>query len=129
MKINAADYSSNNATPEQIRELISDDSKRGEFMILEKNDNDFVQIAGEVASNGFILEYRDGGKQYRCTRSVSKSEAERSFLDYLDGLDSWKSRFTWEPVESSQSSGRIAIVVIVVILAILACFAFRFFSR
>ena len=35
MKINAAEYSSNNATPEQIRELISDDRKRGEFMILE----------------------------------------------------------------------------------------------
>ena len=36
MKINAAEYTSDNATPEEIRELMSDDAKRGEFMILSR---------------------------------------------------------------------------------------------
>jgi len=100
MKINAAEYSSESATPEEIRELLSDDAKRGEFMILEKGDDAFVQVAG-YADDGFELEYREGAQMFRCSRTVSREEAESAFLDYLDGLDSWKSRFPWEPMEFS----------------------------
>ncbi len=129
MKINAAEYSSDNATPEEIRELVSDDAKRGEFMILEKGEDDFVQIA-EGAEEGFVLEYREGERMFRCMRNVSRDEAEGAFLDYIDGLDSWKSRFSWELLEfRPQSSGRLAVVVAVVVLAALVCLAIMCFAR
>lgn len=128
MKINAAEYSSDNATPEEIRELVSDDAKRGEFMILEKGEDDFVQIA-EDAEEGFVLEYREGERMFRCMRNVSRDEAEGAFLDYLDGLDSWKSRFSWEPLEfRPQSSARIVAIFAIVILAALVYLAIKYFG-
>ena len=45
IKIEAAEFTSSDATPELIKELVADDSKRGEFMILD-DGKDFVQIAG-----------------------------------------------------------------------------------
>jgi len=129
MKINAPEYSSESATPEEIRELLSDDGKRGEFMILEKGDDAFVQVAG-YADDGFELEYREGAQMFRCSRTVSREEAESAFLDYLDGLDSWKSRFPWEPMEfSPRSSGRIVVVAAVIVLAALAFFAIKYFAQ
>ena len=128
MKINAAESSSDNATPEEIRELVSDDAKRGEFMILEKGEDDFVQIA-EDAEEGFVLEYREGERMFRCMRNVSRDEAEGAFLDYLDGLDSWKSRFSWEPLEfRPQSSARIVAIFAIVILAALVYLAIKYFG-
>ena len=130
MKINAAGYASDGATPEEIRELVSDDRKRGEFMILEKGEDDFVQIAGEVASAGFDLEYRESGRMFRCTRTVSRNEAENAFLEYLAGLDHWKSRLPWEPLEfASRPPGRIVVAIVVVALAVIAYFAVRYFCQ
>lgn len=99
MKINAAEYSSPTATPELIRELFADDKKRGEFMILEKDKYNFIQVGGDTAADGFMLEYRECGKDgklYHCPSIVTSEEAEAAFLDYLDGIETWKHRFEWE---------------------------------
>ena len=127
MKINAAEYSSKQATSEEIRELMADDAKRGEFMILEKGDDAFVQVAGD-SNGGFALEYREGERMFRCTRNVSRDEAEEAFLDYLDGRDSWKSRFSWEPMEFSPRSS-VRVVAAVVIIAALVYLAIKYFWR
>ncbi|MBR1921378.1 MAG: hypothetical protein IJ829_05170 [Kiritimatiellae bacterium] len=99
MKIDAAEYSSKRATPEEIKALIADDAKRGEFMILEQDGGDFLQVAGDAAADGFTLEYSEGGRLFRCPRPVAAGEAEGAFLDYLDRLDSWKGRFAWEAAD------------------------------
>lgn len=98
MKIEAADYPPCPATPELIRELLADDRKRGEYMILDKDDgNDFLQIAGDCAKDGFHIEYREGEQMFCLPNGVSQAEAESIFLEYLSGSDGWKTRFPWEP--------------------------------
>ena len=68
MKVECENLSERKATPELIRELIRDDMRRGEFMILmqDADEEAFVQIAGDYEDVGgendgcFDLEYRDG---------------------------------------------------------------------
>ena len=68
MKLNCAEFFSKDPTEEMIVDLVRNNAKRGEFMILEADDGEsFVQIAGEydaVNSDArvFTLEYREAGK-------------------------------------------------------------------
>lgn len=120
MKIEAAEYSSPTATPELIKELFADDKKRGEFMILAKGEYDFIQVAGDAAADGFTLEYREGGREgklYHCPRTVTREEAEAAFLDYLDGIESWKSRFAWEDITPKVSDGKRERIIVAIAIA------------
>ena len=114
IKIEAAEFTSSDATPELIKELVADDSKRGEFMILD-DGKDFVQIAGDDGNDGFTLEYGEDGVVQHCKRLISRAEAESVFLEYIDGLRSWQSRFEWENVEPTK-----AIFPFVAVLIVLA---------
>lgn len=129
MKLEAADYPTCPATPELIRELLADDRKRGEYMILDKDDgNDFLQIAGDCAKDGFHIEYREGEQMFCLPNSVSQAEAESIFLEYLSGSDGWKTRFPWEPFEVPKHTGRNILVVAVVIAFVCAYLAMKFYS-
>ena len=129
MKLEAADYLPSPATPELIRELLADDRKRGEFMILDKDDgNDFLQIAGDCAKDGFHIEYREGEQMFCLPKGVSQAEAESIFLEYLSGSEGWKTRFPWEPIEIRKHTGRSILVVAVVIAFVCAYLAMKFYS-
>ena len=54
MKVECENLSEREATPELIRELIRDDVRRGEFMILmqDADEESFVQIAGDYEDVG-----------------------------------------------------------------------------
>lgn len=121
------------ATPELIRELVRDGIRRGDYMIMFHDDDDgaFVQIAcdhGQAGGNDdgcFDLEYREGreGKLFHCKSRVSANAAEGIFLDELNGLSSWRSRYEWEDwsdVVGGKSLASINKVVVVVAIAILA---------
>jgi hypothetical protein len=129
MKIEAADYPTSPATPELIRELLADDSKRGEYMILNRDDgNDFLQIAGDCAKDGFHIEYREGEQMFCCPDGVSQAEAESIFLEYLSGSDGWKTRFPWEPMEIPKHTGRNVLIVALVIVFLCLYLAAKFHS-
>ena len=106
MKIEAENMKERVATEELVRELLRDDARRGEFMIMSDDEDEerFVQIACDYDEVGgksdglFDLEYRDGknGYLYHCSRRVSADEVERVFLDELDGRGEWRSDFDWE---------------------------------
>ena len=52
MKLNCAEFYSKEPTEEMIIDLVRNNAKRGEFMILEADDGEsFVQIAGEYDAN------------------------------------------------------------------------------
>ena len=116
MKVECENLSEQLATPKLIRDLVRDDKRRGEFMILIHDDGAFVQVSCDSdqveGSNGgsFVLEYRESknGRLFHCTQSVSAREVENIFLDELDGRGSWRNRYTWEPIEgygSTSSTG------------------------
>ena len=112
MKLETENIKETAASAELIRELMADDARRGNWLILMHDDDDeaFAQIAFDDHPDGVDLEYREGmnGKLYHCTRPVTRFEAENALLDYLDGLESWKSRFTWEAVKGYGDREQIA---------------------
>ena len=58
MKLNCVEFYSKEPTEEMIIDLVRNNAKRGEFMILEADDGEsFVQIAGE----NYDAEYPDAG--------------------------------------------------------------------
>ena len=114
MKIEAEKMGERVATEELVRELVRNDARRGEFMIMsdDADDSRFVQVACDYDEVGgksdglFDLEYRDGknGYLYHCSRRVSADEVERVFLDELAGRGEWRSDFDWE-LERGGTSG------------------------
>lgn len=73
------------ATPELIRELVRNGDRRGEFMIMMRDDDEesYVQVACDFDEVGgaddgcFDLEYREGPK-VRCSTASSESRQMRS---------------------------------------------------
>jgi hypothetical protein len=106
MKIEAEKMGERVATEELVRELVRNDARRGEFMIMsdDADDSRFVQVACDYDEVGgksdglFDLEYRDGknGYLYHCSRRVSADEVERVFLDFLERRTGWRQDFSWE---------------------------------
>ncbi len=85
------------ATPDDVRQAIADDRRRGEFVVLSRGRQHYIQAAGE--GDGFTLEFRDGGARshFRCVREVTRGELEAAFLSYLADDGRWRNDFCWEP--------------------------------
>ena len=100
VKLETENVKETEASAELIRELMADDARRGNWLILSRDEDDaaFMQIAFDDHPDGIDLEYRDGADKplYHCKRPVLRLEAENALLDYLDGIDTWKYRFEWE---------------------------------
>ena len=146
MKLETANMGETCATVELVRELVWNDARRGEFMIMsdDADEERFVQVAydyddvGGKSDGCFDLEYRDGknGSLYHCTRRVSADEVERVFLDEVEGRREWRNDYSWECDESYGSNGfsgnlfpksvkiwcyMVAIVIAVVLLRFFFC--------
>ena len=115
MKVETENVKATEASAELVRELMADDARRGEFMILfdETDDENFVQVAcdyddvGGKSDGCFDLEYRtgQGSPLFHCTRRVSADDVERVFLDVLEGRVGWRQDFSWERQNMGGSSG------------------------
>ena len=106
MKIETENMKEQVATEELVRELVRDDARRGEYMIMmdDADEERFVQIACDYEDVGgksdgcFDLEYQEGtgGRLFHCKRRVSADEVESVFLDELAGRIDWRGDFDWE---------------------------------
>ena len=109
VKIETENVKEAEASAELIRELMADDARRGNWLILMHDDDEeaFMQIAFDDHPDGIDLEYRDGADKplYHCKRPVLRLEAENALLDYLDGIETWKHRFEWEVEEGFGGAG------------------------
>jgi hypothetical protein len=85
-------------------EIIAEFNKFGEenddFVVLSKNDMNYIQAApGDFEGEGLVLEYQDGSLDRHFSASdtnISKELILSVFLAYLKGEDSWKDKFVWE---------------------------------
>ena len=106
VKLETENVKETEASAELVHELMADDARRGEFMILfdETDDENFVQVAcdyddvGGKSDGCFDLEYRtgQGSPLFHCTRRVGADDVERVFLDFLEGRVGWRQDFRWE---------------------------------
>jgi hypothetical protein len=90
-----------------IIEAFQDDECRGEFVILSRADQVYIQAAGE-GFGPYTLEYRDGDadRHFQCTRELSKAEVQSAFLDYFNGGQSWQTDFDWTPLQFEQRENK-----------------------
>ena len=79
MKVGTENVKETEASAELIRELMSDDARRGNWLILMHDDDEgaFMQIAFDDHPDGIELEYREGMDTplYHCRRPVLRLEA------------------------------------------------------
>ncbi len=121
MRLESENVDECRATAELIRELVRDESKRGEFMIMmdDVDEERFVQVACDYdetvgkRDECFDLEFREGksGKLYHCTRRISVDEAEHIFLEELEGCGEWRNDYVWECEEGCGSKGYVGTIL------------------
>ena len=106
-----------NVTEEELINMIQDDARRGEFVILIRREQEFIQAGGFPRfrrrffsrrrwldeGDRIVMEYQEGGTDhhFQCTQEISKVEVQATFLKYLKGDPSWKNDFQWKKIDVS----------------------------
>jgi hypothetical protein len=84
----------------------------GTFAILRASDESYIQAGCDWqpgpeyeafldahGSDPWVLEYREGGRQYRAAAPVTLDQVESAFRSYLAGGLEWRSGFAWGMLE------------------------------
>ena len=84
----------------------------GKFAILSASEEAFIQAGndwqpGEVCaaflaahdSDPWVLEYREGGRQFRAAGHVTLEQVQHAFGSYLAGVSGWRTGFAWGELE------------------------------
>jgi hypothetical protein len=84
----------------------------GKFAILSASDETFIQAAcdwqpGEACrafmdahdSDPWVLEYREGGQQFRAAGHVTLDQVRHAFRSYLSSGPDWRTGFAWGELE------------------------------
>ena len=97
-----------------VEEILADDSRRGEFVILQVDKNTFLQASGE-GDGPYVLEYKDGGQQFQALDEPTKDEVREAFLDYLRGGSEWKTKRHWRQLAARRGCSQAAAVLVLLI--------------
>jgi hypothetical protein len=94
-----------------LDEVLSDEAF-GKFAILSKSDAEFIQTGCDwqpdkatkafLAANGsdpWVLEYREGGRQFGVEGHVTLEQVRQAFQSYLAGGSEWRTGFAWRVLE------------------------------
>ena len=84
----------------------------GKFAVLSASDEAFIQAGNDWQpgpaceafmdahdSDPWVLEYREGGRQFRAAGHVTLEQVRRAFRSYLAGGSEWRSGFAWGELE------------------------------
>jgi hypothetical protein len=102
MKLETAErISSNNVTEQELINAFQDDSGRGEYIILSKGEQFYIQAFG-INNDSYVMEYRegDGDHHFECVHELSKADVQLAFIKYLKEDDSWKTDFKWSQLKN-----------------------------
>ncbi|MBL8798215.1 MAG: hypothetical protein JNM56_30250 [Planctomycetia bacterium] len=85
----------------------------GKFAVLSASDDRFIQAGndwqpGEACrafmqahdSDPWLLEYREGGPQFRAIGHVTQEQVRQAFRSYLAGGTEWRTGFAWREIQS-----------------------------
>ncbi len=94
------------ASEDTIKYAFADDTARGEFLILSRSGQEYLQAYGE-GDGPFQLEYRDGeeARHFRAKDDLTKEKVKTCFLLYFRGDPAWKSPYDWEPIRNQTQNG------------------------
>lgn len=84
----------------------------GKFAILSKSDEEFIQAGCDwrpdeatkaflaaIGSDPWVLEYREGGRQFSVEGHVTLERVRQAFQSYLAGSSEWRTEFVWGVLE------------------------------
>lgn len=84
----------------------------GKFAILSASEREFIQAGsdwqpgaecrafmGEHDSDPWVLEFRQGKKQYRAEGRVTLDQVRQAFRSYLGGGSDWRTGFVWSEIK------------------------------
>lgn len=104
-----------NPTPDQILKGIQDlDGKTNSFAILSKNENTYVQVAGDF-NEGFVLEYQNGSVDEHFVSSNKKLpgyDVVKIFTAFSQGDVNWFSEYQWDKEEIKSKGGCMSVLVL-----------------
>jgi hypothetical protein len=88
-------------------ELLASDGF-GKFAVLSASDEAFIQAGNDWQpgaaceafmddhdSDPWVLEYREGGRQFQADGHVSLDQVRQAFRSYLAGGSEWRTGFQW----------------------------------
>jgi len=92
----ASGQSSDFVTEADLVSLFDSEWADGEFAILSREGQVFMQAAGE-GDGPYVLEYRDGGDEshFQSARTLTKEEIRSAFMKYLRDDRSWMTDHEW----------------------------------
>jgi hypothetical protein len=84
----------------------------GKFAVLSASDEAFIQAGNDWQpgpeceefmathdSDPWVLEYRDGARQFQAAGRVTLDQVRQAFGSYLAGGPEWRSGFAWGELE------------------------------
>ena len=86
--------------PSAIRNALAQvDGVANSFLILERDEANFMQAAG-AASSGLVLEYRagDDAHHYQAQDLLDFEAAAQLFESYAAGTEAWRGAVVWRPI-------------------------------
>ena len=109
----AGSISADDATADDIREAFANDAERGEFLILEAPEGGYMQMAGGIDGEPFVLEHRDTSEShFKAKGNLTKADVEDAFLSYLSGDEVWQFKYKWDILEMKKGCLSMAVVLI-----------------
>jgi hypothetical protein len=91
-------------TEELLRKVFGDERVRGEFVVLSKDSQIYIQTRGN-GEGPYCLEYRDGDAEhhFQAGDKLRREEVLRAFLWYLADDPRWRTDFPWRKLEYETS--------------------------
>ena len=102
MNLDGASISHRNVTETQLREAFRCPGAYGEFIILKRDGQHYMQAAGEGDDDEpCILEYREGDNEHHfcAAGEYTKAQVEQAFVWYLNNDNRWRTEYPWEKQE------------------------------
>lgn len=84
----------------------------GKFAVLIASEDAFIQAGNDWqptdecaafmaanASDPWVLEYREGGRQFQAAERITLDQVRQAFRAYLTGEAQWRTNFAWNELK------------------------------
>ena len=95
-------------TIELVTKVVNDENYRGEFFILIKDDESFLQATGP--NDQLHVEYRDATTQehFYCSSSITCDGLVSLCMRYINEEEHWNESYDWRPIEEFDNGSQMA---------------------
>ncbi len=112
----AQSYSAKDATENDVNHAFDDDWARGEYIILDRSDGFFIQAAGEIDDEDYVIEYNENDQIFRANGEFNKEEVRQTFLAFINEDPTWRTRHNWRKLKFDQGCFGMILILLLILL-------------